>query len=218
MEAISNMANDADNPSRKVVVAGAQLGPIHVSSTRSETLDRMLILMDAAHSQNVKIMVYPEIAFVTFFPRHLITNEQDLETYFERDIDGDPTRAPGMKPLFDRARQYGMDVSVGYAECDSSVPGSEHAHYNTAVYYSAATDKVVSKYRKIHLPGTFEPYERKDATNQLEKRYFRPGDLGFQSFQSAGPCATHFDQGLSSRESGRHSRPRGSNYGHDDMQ
>ncbi|KAI9873947.1 MAG: hypothetical protein M1823_007798, partial [Watsoniomyces obsoletus] len=90
-----------------------------------------------------------------------------------------------MKPVFDKAREYGMDVSIGYAECDPA-PSSEHVHYNTAVYYSAAADKVIHKYRKIHLPGTFEPYERKDATNQLEKRYFRPGNLGFKAFRAPG--------------------------------
>ena len=157
-----------------------------MSSTRSSTIDRMLKLIDEAHSKNVSILIFPEIAFVTFFPRHLITSEQELEAYFERDVDGDPTKAPGMKPIFDKAREYQMDVSVGYAECDTSAPAGEHVHYNTAVYYSAAADKVISKYRKIHLPGTFEPYERKDATNQLEKRYFKPGNLGFNAFRAPG--------------------------------
>jgi predicted amidohydrolase len=166
-------------PSKRVIVAGAQLGPIHVSSTRANALGRMLKLMDEARSKNVKLLVYPEIAFVTFFPRHLINDDEQLEAYFERDVDGDPAKAPNMKPIFDKARQYGMDVSIGYAECDTSAPSGEHVHYNTAVYYSAAADKVIHKYRKVHLPGTFEPYERKDATNQLEKRYFRPGNLGF---------------------------------------
>ena len=188
MDPMTNTINGTEQstPSRKVIVAGAQLGPIHVSSTRSDTLDRMLKSMDEAHTKNVKILVFPEIAFVTFFPRHLITSDQELEAYFEQDVDGDPTRAPGMKPIFDRAREYRMDVSVGYAECDTSAPAGEHVHYNTAVYYSAAADEVISKYRKIHLPGTFEPYDRKDATNQLEKRYFRPGNRGFNAFRAPG--------------------------------
>lgn len=81
-----------------------------------------------------------------------------------------------------------MDVSVGYAECETETETemSEHIHYNTAVYYSATADRVISKYRKVHLPGTFEPYERVDATNQLEKRYFRPGNIGFEAFRAEG--------------------------------
>lgn len=166
---------------RKVIVAGAQLGPINVDTPRSDAMARMLKLMDDAHRQNVKLIVYPEIAPVTFFPRHILEGD-DLEQYFEREIDGDPTQSANIKPLFDRAREYKMDMYFGYAECT----GDEHVHYNTSVYYCGASGKVISKYRKVHLPGTFEPYARKDATNQLEKRYFLPGDLGFEAFRAPG--------------------------------
>ena len=173
---------------RKIIIAAAQLGPIHASTLRLEVISRMLVLMSRAHAQNVKLIVYPEIAFTTFFPRTLFTDPQELESFFERDVDGDPTKAPGMKPIFDQARTFQMDVSLGYAECDTSVESSDqdHRHFNTAVYYSAAADKVIAKYRKVHLPGTFEPFANPNATNQFEKRYFRPGDLGFEAFRAPG--------------------------------
>ncbi|KAL6243585.1 hypothetical protein RBB50_009578 [Rhinocladiella similis] len=164
---------------RKVIVAGAQLGPINVDTPRSEGIQRMLKLMDDAHKANAKLIVYPEIAPVTFFPRHILEGEE-LEKYFEQEVDGDITKSPNLKPLFDKARENKMDMCIGYAECT----GADHVHYNTCIYYSGQVDKVVSKYRKVHLPGTFEPYERKDATNQLEKRYFKPGDLGFEAFRA----------------------------------
>ena len=189
MDTISHMvstATGAPKPSRKIVVAGAQLGPIHLDSIRSDVLSRMLKLMDEAYAKKAKLIVYPEIAFTTFFPRHLIDSPEELELFFERDFNGDATQAPSMKPIFDAARKYKIDVSVGYAECDSSAPADKHIHYNSAVYYSASLDKIISKYRKIHLPGTFEPYEKKDATNQLEKRYFLPGNLGFEAFRAPG--------------------------------
>jgi hypothetical protein len=93
-----------------------------------------------------------------------------------------------MKPIFDQARTFQMDVSLGYAECDTSIESSDqdHRHFNTAVYYSAAADKVIAKYRKVHLPGTFEPFANPNATNQFEQRYFRPGDLGFEAFRAPG--------------------------------
>ena len=171
---------------RKFVVAAAQLGPIHASTLRLEVISRMLGLMSRAHAQNVDLIVYPEIAFTTFFPRTLFTDPQELESYFERDVDGDPTEAPGMKPIFDQAHSFQMDVSLGYAECDTSIESSdqEHRHFNTAVYYSATEDRVIAKYRKVHLPGTFEPFANPNATNQFEKRYFRPGDLGFEAFRA----------------------------------
>lgn len=70
------------------------------------------------------------------------------------------------------------DVSVGYAEAVS-----DGQHFNSSIYYHARTNSFLSKYRKIHLPGTFEPFEKPEATNQLEKRYFLPGNLGFQAFR-----------------------------------
>lgn len=179
------MGDSNTSPSRKVIVAGAQLGPINVAAPRSEVLDRIFKLMDEAKTKNVKLIVFPEIALTTFFPRHLITDPDELEKYFEREVDGDPLQAPNMKPIFDKAREFGMDVSIGYAEC-ADATSTPHEHFNTAIYYSASADKVVGKYRKIHLPGTVEPYERKDATNQLEKRYFKPGDLGFRAFRVPG--------------------------------
>ncbi|KIW18112.1 hypothetical protein PV08_02400 [Exophiala spinifera] len=175
----TNEAGHTAESTRKVIVAGAQLGPINVDTPRSEGIQRMLKLMDDAHKANAKLIVYPEIAPVTFFPRHILEGEE-LEKYFEQEVDGDITKSPNLKPLFDKAREYKMDVCIGYAECT----GADHTHYNTCIYYSGQVDKVVSKYRKVHLPGTFEPYERKDATNQLEKRYFKPGDLGFEAFRA----------------------------------
>lgn len=173
---------------RKIIVAAAQLGPNHASARRSDVVSRMLTLMASAHAQRVKLIVYPELALTTFFPRTLFTNLQELESYFERNVDGGPTKVPGMKPIFDQARECGMDVSLGFAECDSAVevPNNKHRHFNTAVYYSATADAVIAKYRKVHLPGTFEPFTNPDATNQFEKRYFRPGDLGFEAFRAPG--------------------------------
>lgn len=38
----------------------------------------------------------------------------------------------------------------------------------------------VGKYRKVHLPGNKEPYADPNMIDQLEKRYFEPGDYGFK--------------------------------------
>lgn len=183
----------------------------------------MLTLMSSAHAQHAKLIVYPELALTTFFPRTLFINLQQLESYFERSVDGDLTKAPGIKPIFQQAREYGMDVSLGFAECDSAVemPDDKHRHFNTAVYYSAAADKVIAKYRKVHLPGTVEPFVNPNATNQFEKRYFLPGDLGFEAFRAPGlvagamkknhastkPIPQVLSTGLFSAEPNTHSNP-----------
>ena len=171
---------------RNVVVAGAQIGAVDLTTPRTVVLERMIKLLSEAHEKDVQLVVYPECSFTTFFPRHMIYEVAELEKWFEHDIGGDPTQAPNMKPLFDKAKEFGIDVSVGYAEHDTSEPEDAHVHYNTAVYFSASAGKVISKYRKVHLPGTKEPYSTPGATQQLEKRYFRPGNLGFEAFRAPG--------------------------------
>jgi predicted amidohydrolase len=42
---------------------------------------------------------------------------------------------------------------------------------------------VIGKYRKVHLPGSVEPREGAKF-QQLEKRYFSYGDLGFPTFRA----------------------------------
>ena len=162
--------------SRKIRVAAAQVGAVHLDSSRSSTLERLIKLLHNAASQGAQMVLFPECAFTTFFPRHLLNNDEELDAFFEHGED--VTQAPNTKRLFDEARRIGVDISVGFAERTSDGRG-----FNTCVYYSATLGKVLSKYRKIHLPGTIEPFENPDAINQLEKRYFEPGDLGFKAFR-----------------------------------
>jgi predicted amidohydrolase len=152
------------------------MGPVHLSSPRPQTLTRMIALLQSASSLGAQLVLFPETAFTTFFPRHLIASQEELDTYFEH---SSLVTSPNTKPLFDEAKKLGIDISVGFAERDSDGTG-----YNTSVYYSAKKGDVIAKYRKVHLPGTKEPFENPDAVNQLEKRYFVPGNLGFPAFRT----------------------------------
>jgi len=96
-----------------------------------------------------------------FFPRHLIA-EAELSSWFEH---GDITSSPDTAALFQEAYQLGVDVSIGFAE--SAENGDR---FNTCIYYHAKSDSVLAKYRKIHLPGDFVPFDDPKAINQLEKR------------------------------------------------
>lgn len=87
-----------------------------------------------------------------------------------------------------------MDISMRYAECDVEVVGKGHVAYNTAVFHSATADMVIAKDRKMHHPRAAEPFERKDATKQLEKRYFQP-DLGFKAFRAPDLVQVTLKQG-----------------------
>lgn len=180
------MASSDSTASRRITVAAGQLGPIHLSSSRASVIDRMKALLDSAASQKVQVVVFPELALTTFFPRYLVSPEE-LEGYFDDDdpSQGGIAESPNVKLLFDHARALGIDICVGYAERSPQADGTS-THYNACVYYSAQQGKVVGKYRKVHLPGAVEPYTAPGAFQQLEKRYFRPGDLGFPAFRAPG--------------------------------
>jgi len=164
---------------RILKVAAAQMGPIHLTSPRAETVQRMIKLLHEAFMQGVQLLLFPETAFTTFFPRYLISSQSDLDAFFEPgdDLPNNPNTAP----LFVEAKKLGIDISIGFAERDTDGSG-----YNTSIYYSASLGRILSKYRKVHLPGTVEPFENPNAVNQLEKRYFKPGNLGFKAFRALG--------------------------------
>ncbi|KAJ5919172.1 hypothetical protein N7466_010115 [Penicillium verhagenii] len=178
--------NPNTTPPRLVTVAACQLGPIHLADTREDVLKRMISLLDHAAKQQVKLAVFPELAFTTFFPRYLLQGK-DLDQYFEIEdpSKGSIEQSPNTKPLFEHARSLGIDIYVGYAE-RSIQPSGSHIDYNSSVYYSAEANKIVGKYRKVHLPGSVEPKTEPGAFQQLEKRYFKPGDLGFPAFRAPG--------------------------------
>lgn len=161
--------------SRLIKVAAAQIGAINRDADRQQTLQRLLALLESAASQSVRLVVFPEVALTTFFPRYLLSPDE-LSTFFET---SDPLTSPNTAPLFSLAHSKGIDIVLGFAERTAEGKG-----YNTCVYYSASRNAIISKYRKVHLPGTVEPFSDPEAINQLEKRYFTPGDLGFQAFRA----------------------------------
>jgi len=171
---------------RLLIVAAAQLGPIKSLDTpRSEALDRMVKLCAGAAEQNVRLLVFPELAFTTFFPGYIIEKQEDLDKFFEPASPKDPyaiVHSPHGKPLFDKATDLGIDIYIGYGE-RWTAEDEKVTYYNTAIYYSASQRRAIAKYRKIHLPGRYEPDTRPGITQQLEKRVFAVGDLGFEAFR-----------------------------------
>lgn len=176
---------------RPLTIAMAQMGPNQLADTRASILTRMLALLTTAATQGAKLVVFPELALTTFFPRHQIDDPTQKAAFFEPESHADPhaiTTSPRVQPLFTRAAELGVDISLGYAERWTDAAGTVR-DYNTALYYSGTEKRVVSKYRKVHLPGTVEPIADvagRGVEQQLEKRYFVPGDLGFQAFRAPG--------------------------------
>ena len=152
---------------RMVTVAGAQLGPIQKDEPRAAVVGRMLALMDAAKQAGADLIVFPELALTTFFPRWYMEDPAEIDGWFEREMPNAATR-----PLFERAASYGMGMYLGYAELTS-----DGHHFNSSIIVDR-TGVIVGKYRKVHLPGHAE-FDPDRAFQHLEKRYFEPGDLGF---------------------------------------
>lgn len=168
------------------------MGPNQLADTRESILTRMITLLNTAASQGAKLVVFPELALTTFFPRWQIDDPVKKAELFEPESHDDPhaiTKSPRVKALFDRATELGVDLYLGYAERWTNEQG-QVTDYNATLYYSGKEARVVSKYRKVHLPGTKEPItddpNGRGIEQQLEKRYFTPGDLGFQAFRAPG--------------------------------
>ena len=159
---------------RPITVAAAQMGPIQRAEGRDVAVKRMSTLMDDAKGQGADLIVYPELALTTFFPRWYMEDQAAVDTWFEDSMPSETVR-----PLFERAARYKMAMYLGYAELTS-----EGRHFNTAILTDRGSN-IVGKYRKVHLPGHAE-FDPQRAFQHLEKRYFEPGDLGFPVWRNLG--------------------------------
>ncbi|MGY2049646.1 N-carbamoyl-D-amino-acid hydrolase [Methylobacterium sp. JK268] len=159
---------------RIIRTAAAQLGPIQRSEDRASVVARMIALLDDAAAQGADLIVYPELALTTFFPRWYHADRAEADVWFEAEM---PNAATA--PLFARAKAHGIAMSFGYAELTP-----EGRHFNTAILVDKA-GAIVGKYRKVHLPGHDE-FDPERTHQHLEKRYFEPGDLGFPVWRALG--------------------------------
>ena len=153
--------------SRILTVAAAQLGPIQKAEGRDVAVARMVRLMERAHARGAELVVFPELALTTFFPRHFNADRAEADRWFESAMPSNETA-----PLFAAAKRLNVGFHLGYAE---RTP--EGRHFNTAILVNPA-GQIMLKYRKVHLPGHAE-FDPKRAVQHLEKRYFEVGDLGF---------------------------------------
>jgi predicted amidohydrolase len=162
---------------RFVTVGAAQLGPIARSETRSDVVKRLVALLGEAHRRGCDLVVFPELALTTFFPRWWMEDQAEIDAFFEYQMPGPETR-----PLFDEARRLGMGFSLGYAELTQDAGRTRR--YNTSILVDKA-GRLVGRYRKIHLPGHAE-HEPWRAFQHLEKRYFDVGNLGWPVWRAFG--------------------------------
>ena len=159
---------------RLLPLAAAQLGPIARDAPRPAVVRRLIALMEQAASRGARLVVFPELALTSFFPRWWMDDPAEIDAFFETEMPSAETR-----PLFDAAARLGCGFHLGYAE---RTPDGRY--FNTAILVDGG-GRIVGKYRKIHLPGhaDHQPWR---PFQHLEKRYFQPGDLGFPVFEAFG--------------------------------
>ena len=162
--------------SRSLHVGAAQLGPISRDEAREDVLERLLKLLRRGAQHGCDLVVFPELALTTFFPRwYLDTGGEDgiggdtteLDGYYEIEM---PSRAT--QALFDEAKRLAIGFCLGYAELTP-----DGHRYNCYVLVDRAGD-IVAKYRKVHIPG-HESYEPWRKFQHLERRYFEESPDGF---------------------------------------
>jgi len=157
--------------SRKLRTAVAQLGPIHLADSRAAVVGRLIALLREAHGQGAKFVVFPELALTTFFPRWWMTDQAEIDKFFESRMPG-----PETQPLFELARDLGIGFYLGYAELTEEA--GQTRRYNTSILVGP-DGRIVGRYRKIHLPGHAEHLPNAPFQH-LEKRYFDVGNEGFK--------------------------------------
>lgn len=158
--------------SREIVIAAAQMGPNQRADSRRKIVQRMIALMEKAARCGAQLVVYPELALTTFFPRWYIKDTSEIDSFFETEMPGADTA-----PLFTRARELGIAFSFGFAEKTEQASGVHH--FNTSVLVDKNSN-IILRYRKIHIPGHSQ-YESWRPFQHLEKFYFKPGTEPFST-------------------------------------
>ena len=153
---------------RSLRVGAAQLGPITRDASRGEVIDRLVTLMRWGSDAGAQLIVFPELALTTFFPRWYLDDvPEELDSYYETEMPG-----PQTQRLFDEAKSLGVGFYLGYAELTP-----EGKRYNSSVLVER-DGSIVGRYRKVHLPG-HEEHEPDRPFQHLERRYFEESPDGF---------------------------------------
>jgi N-carbamoyl-D-amino-acid hydrolase len=148
---------------RELRVAAAQMGPVGRDDSRADVVDRLVALLQQAHGRGAGLVVFPELALTTFFPRWWEEDAAVVDSWFETEMPG-----PATKALFDEAAALKVGFCLGYAELTA-----DGHHYNSQVLVER-DGSVVAVYRKTHIPG-HEDHEPWRPFQHLERRYFEPG-------------------------------------------
>lgn len=164
---------------RIVVVGAAQLGPIQKSDTRASVVERLIKLLREAKERSCDLVVFPELALTTFFPRWFVDDISEADHWYEKSMPSSETQ-----PLFDEAKKLGIGFSLGYAELTEPDSAGVVHRYNTQILVER-DGSIVAKYHKVHIPG-HEHHEPNRPFQHAERYYFEPGPEGFGVWAAFG--------------------------------
>ena len=159
---------------RNLHVAAAQLGPIQKTDDRKTVVIRLINLLREAHSKKAELVVFPELALTTFFPRWFVDDIAQADHWYETQMPSKVTQ-----PLFDEAKKLSIGFCLGYAELTNTGD-----RFNTQILVER-NGTVVAKYRKVHIPG-HEHHEPDRPFQHAERYYFKPSDDGFGVWKAFG--------------------------------
>src|SRR6187401_1501775 len=104
---------------RIVTVGGGQLGPVQRADDRAMVVERLIVLMQQAASQGCDLVVFPELALTTFFPRWFVDDISTTDHFYETAMPNAATQ-----PLFDEAKRLQIGFCLGYAFLDERADGT----------------------------------------------------------------------------------------------
>jgi predicted amidohydrolase len=160
--------------SRIITVGAAQLGPIQKEHTKASAVERLIALLQQASANGCDLVVFPELALTTFFPRWFVDDITEADHWYETAMP-----SPVTQPLFDEARRLSIGFSLGYGELTP-----DGHRFNTQILVEK-DGSVVAKYHKVHIPG-HEHHEPDRPFQHAERYYFEPGPEGFGVWKAFG--------------------------------
>jgi predicted amidohydrolase len=159
---------------RMLTIGAAQMGPIQKDHSRKDVVERLISLLHKAHSSGCDLVVFPELALTTFFPRWFVDDITQANHWYETEMP-----SPITQPLFDEAKKLGIGFSLGYAELTA-----DGHRFNTQILVER-DGRIVAKYRKVHIPG-HEHHEPDRPFQHAERYYFEPSQEGFGVWNAFG--------------------------------
>ncbi|MEY4246785.1 MAG: hypothetical protein RIS69_332, partial [Actinomycetota bacterium] len=132
-----------------------------------------------AKERSCDLVVFPELALTTFFPRWFVDDISEADHWYEKSMPSVETQ-----PLFDEAKKLGIGFSLGYAELTEPDHQGVVHRFNTQILVER-DGSVVAKYHKVHIPG-HEHHEPNRPFQHAERYYFEPGPEGFGVWAAFG--------------------------------